>query len=133
MDSLDVINAQLDQIAIKYNISLSNTKKYTLDQTIQLLNKLEQSSKLQYTSDTKPQPKFTVLQDLVQKLNTELCVKESESIDHILNEIIGCIRNETVESRNFCVQQIQKIIDENYLKSNIKKKLNGLIELLIKV
>jgi len=126
MDFIDTINTQLDQIAIKYNINRNNTKTYTLDQTIQLLNKLEPVDPKIINAKTK----FSILQNLVYKLNEELCVKEAQSIDYILNEIIECLENETSTTRNECAKQIQKILDEKYLKSNIKKKLNTLIDLV---
>jgi hypothetical protein len=126
MDFIDIINTQLDQIAIKYNINRNNTKTYTLDQTIKLLNKLEPVDSKIINAKTK----FSILQNLVYKLNEELCVKEAQSIDYILNEIIECLENETSTTRNECAKQIQKILDEKYLKSNIKKKLNTLIDLV---
>jgi hypothetical protein len=106
-----------------------STKTYTLDQTLQLLNKIEQINPKIIHGKTK----LGVLQNLVYKLNEELCIKNSQSIDHILNEIIVCIEHENTLSRNECAKQIQKILDENYLKSNIKKKLNTLVDLLVKV
>jgi hypothetical protein len=129
MEFIDTINTQLDKIAIKYDINRISTKTYTLDQTLQLLNKIEQINPKIIHGKTK----FGVLQNLVYKLNEELCIKNSQSIDHILNEIIVCIEHENTLSRNECAKQIQKILDENYLKSNIKKKLNTLVDLLVKV
>ena len=133
MDSIEKINTELDQIANKYNIPLksNNQQSYTLVQTIQLLNKLEINSN--NNNSSKPQNKFNILEELTSKLETELCEKESKNVDHILNEIIECIRNETIGSKTQCANQVQKILDENYFKSNIKNKLKALIELLVKV
>ena len=142
MDSIEKINTELDKIATKYNIPLksNNQQSYTLVQTIQLLNKLDKKINSNTNTNTdinvnssKSQHKFGILEELTSKLESELCEKESKNVDHILNEIIGCIRNETIDSRTQCANQVQKILDENYFKSNIKNKLKALIELLIKI
>ena len=123
-DIVEKINLQLDDIALKYNLnSQTNKKTYTLNQTIQLLNKLDNSSKTNKTNKTEK------LDDLINILQIELF--EKNNIDHLLNQIINCANNETYETITRCSQSIQNIIDNNFLQSNIKNKLNELIKLLI--
>lgn len=124
---IDQINTELDQIAAKYNIYNQSQQTYTLGQTIQLLDKLDKIK-----SETKLTIQPNTLQNLTTQLETQLYEQESTNVDHILNEIIECARTEIYESRILCTKQIQKILDENYLKSNIKNKLKALVELLVK-
>jgi hypothetical protein len=131
MEDISKLNQILDNLKSKYNISQPvHPEQFTLDQTINLLVNIESKYKTKSNNPT-PKTKYSVLQDLVSKLEFELCIKESKNVDSILNEIIGCLRNETPESKQFCATQINKMLETNYFSSNIKKKLKALIELTL--
>jgi hypothetical protein len=130
MEDISKLNQILDNLKFKYKITQPvHPEQFTLNETISLLVNLETKYKPKSNIPT-PKTKYSVLQDLVSKLEFELCVKESKNVDSILNEIIGCLRNETPESKGFCMSQINKMLETNYFNSNIKKKLQALIELM---
>jgi hypothetical protein len=136
MEDISKINDKLDALKSKYNISQpakSQNQVFTINQMISLLGSLESKYKLNSDGNLlkSPKTKYTVLQDLVTKLEYELCVKESKNVDAVLNEIIGCLRYETPDSRKFCSDQIIKMLKTNYFNSNIKKKLMAVTELMV--
>lgn len=140
MKDISKINDKLDGLISKYNIVKPlNTQSQTLslDQAISLLAGIETKYKFDSKPSSKPnsklnfpKTKYTILQDLVTKLEYELCVKESKNVDFVLNEIIGCLKSETPEAKKICSDQINKMLETNYFNSNIKNKLKSLIGLM---
>jgi len=133
MEDISKLDKILDNLKSKYNLTQSaKSQQFTLDQTINLLGSLETKYKPKsITPTTAPKTKYSILQDLVSKLEYELCVKESKNVDETLNEIIGCLKFETTESKKICVAQINKMLETNYFNSNIKNKLKALIKLIL--
>ncbi len=143
MEDISKINNKLDELISKYDNNAtqsnpsnpsnqSNKSNLSIDQMISLLGSIETKYKFNSAPVTSlaPKTKYSILQDLVTKLEYELCVKESKNVDSVLNEIIGCLRSETPEIRSICSAQIKKMLETNYFNSNIKNKLNALIGLM---
>ncbi len=128
MEDISKLNKILDELKFKYNITQpTSSESFTLEETIALLANLETKYRPVFTAKTK----YGILEDLVSKLEFELCVKESKNVDLVLNEIIKCLKNETLESKGLCAKQINKMLETNYFNSNIKKKLMAIVELMV--
>jgi len=81
MEDISKLNQILDNLKSKYNITepTDKSEQFTLEQTITILSNIETKYKAK-TNNSTPKTKYSILQDLVSKLEYELCVKESKNV-----------------------------------------------------
>ena len=68
---------------------------------------------------------------MIDNLEHELYIKHNTAIDNSINDIINCLKSETPEIKNKCINKIKMILNENSFNSNLTNKLIRLINLII--
>ena len=135
---INKITNKIDLIASRHNIIKEFDKKYTIADFLKSLDKLyklnlsnnEENITLQSLQSIKT-PTEPLMETFVNHLENKLYLEDGVEIDNILNSIINCLNSESTEVKKKCAIKIKNIIKENYLKSNVKSKLQLLIDLII--